>query len=221
MEFYWLTGNCCVHFTHPLYSCQNRTCIHLIKHETWGTTMHCRLLYRTAWILSPEVWGKRCHELHWGGSRDRRENFWITRVNLQQILESEKLPFAAILMIFESSKLITSGKNDWGKATTPFPAVSVILTANSIYPSVCMTEGRIICLTLLSPLTGGRWQTEVGTPISTLETSLGGPTAPHVMCWRNNIITGADPPHQWAGSFLLTPLLMVSLRLCNGHLLLR
>lgn len=96
---------------------------------------------------------------------------------------------------------------------------STVLPADPSYPPVWMTEGRLICLTPLSPLTGGRWQMEVGTPSSTLEVSLGGPTAPRATCWRSSIMVAAPPP-QWAGSFLLTPLLMVSLRPDDGQVLL-
>lgn len=63
-----------------------------------------RLLCRAAGILSPEAWNNSRHNLCWGGSRDWRENFWITRINLQRILESETLRFAAILIICESAK---------------------------------------------------------------------------------------------------------------------
>lgn len=105
----------------------------------------------------------------------------------------------------------------WNLSHTFCPQIpecnSSILTTEPIYPAVWMTKAgiarHIAWLTQLIPLAGGRWQTDQGTPISTMEARLGVPTAPCVTCWRNSTSTDAGPPHQWEGSFSSTPLLMV------------
>ena len=99
-----------------------------------------------------------------------------------------------------------------------------ILTADPRYPPpVWMTEGRIsrhvAWLAPLTPLAGGRWQMEEGTPASPTEARPGVPTAPRATCWKNSTATDTGPPRRWAGSSSSTHLLMVSPGCGNGPLL--